>query len=284
MGTMFLDYGDFNKFSKKLSDTFHMKPINKCNIKSVNIQDILDLLHALPKPAVITKNTQKGASKNYRKYPKKKNTYLDGYWKGEPKKAKAGAFYALHFKPLEGLLYIGSFDGCKVHDESGRVSLVVKDVDIYYIEDYKVDLKSKVVLDQILRKPGPVTYSYFYPGQVDKEESVSLTTNENELKDILYAWRKCRAEQAKFRQRVFKKHGAVCKVTGCAVQGILDAAHLPGRDWQKGHFSAEDGIPLRADLHRALDAGLIKLDAKHRLVFVDSELDMEYSKYIVGSE
>ncbi|GGW88249.1 hypothetical protein GCM10011450_17870 [Advenella faeciporci] len=261
-----------------------MKPIKKRNIKNVKIQDILDLLHALPKPAVITKNTQQGASEYYRKCPKKKNTYLDGYWKGEPKKAKAGAFYALHFKTLEGLLYIGSFDGCEAYDESDRVSLVVKDVEIYYIEDYKIDLKSTAALDQILRKPGPVTYSYFYPGQVGKEEPVSLSTNKNELQEILYAWRKCRAEQAKFRQRVFKKHGAVCKVTGCSVQGILDAAHLPGRDWQKGHFSAEDGIPLRADLHRALDAGLIKLDAKHRLVFVAPELHMEYGEYIVGSE
>lgn len=205
-----------------------MKSLKKNNINTVNIPYILDLLHALPKPAVITKNTQKGASKNYRKYPKKKNTYLDGYWKGEPKKAKAGTFYALHFKPLECLLYIGSFDGCEADDESGRVSLVVKDVEIYYIEDYKVDLKSTASLDQILRKPGPVTYSYFYPGQVGNEVSVPLSTNKNELDAISYAWRKCRAEQAKFRQRVFKKHGAICKITGCSVQGILDAAHLPG--------------------------------------------------------
>ena len=41
---------------------------------------------------------------------------------------------------------------------------------------------------------------------------------------------------------------------------MLDAAHLPGTSWRTGENEATDGILLRADLHRLLDAGLLRID------------------------
>jgi hypothetical protein len=78
---------------------------------------------------------------------------------------------------------------------------------------------------------------------------------------------------------VFSLHGRRCVITGCAVERLLDAAHLPGRDWRAGHNRADDGIPLRADLHRALDAGLIRLGSGHRLIWVDAQLETQYGQY-----
>lgn len=69
-------------------------------------------------------------------------------------------------------------------------------------------------------------------------------------------------------------------ITDCDVVEMLDAAHLPGRDWRAGHNLATDGIPLRVDLHRAFDAGLIELDAHHRLVAIDPRLERQYGRYL----
>lgn len=69
-----------------------------------------------------------------------------------------------------------------------------------------------------------------------------------------------RPEQAAFRDRVGDVWGWRCAITGEAVREVLDAAHLPGTSWRAGHNAAVDGILLRADLHRLLDAGLLRID------------------------
>jgi len=78
-----------------------------------------------------------------------------------------------------------------------------------------------------------------------------------------------RPDQASFRRALFERFDGRCALTGCAVPELLDAAHLPGREWALGHNTADDGILLRADLHRALDTGLIRLDENLKLVWVN---------------
>ena len=68
-----------------------------------------------------------------------------------------------------------------------------------------------------------------------------------------------RPEQAAFRQRVGDAWGWRCAITGEDVPEALDAAHLPGLSWRAGNNSATDGILLRADLHRLLDEGLLRI-------------------------
>ncbi|SIT40076.1 hypothetical protein BN2476_230374 [Paraburkholderia piptadeniae] len=88
-----------------------------------------------------------------------------------------------------------------------------------------------------------------------------------------------RPEQVAFRRALFERFDGRCALTGCAVAELLDAAHLPGRNWALGHNSANDGILLRADLHRALDTGLIRLDARLRLVWVHSSVTDLYERF-----
>jgi Rad3-related DNA helicase len=68
-----------------------------------------------------------------------------------------------------------------------------------------------------------------------------------------------RPEQAAFRDAVLKADGYRCVITGCDAVAALEAAHRPGRDWKLGHNRADDGWTLRADLHRLLDEGLLKI-------------------------
>ena len=67
-----------------------------------------------------------------------------------------------------------------------------------------------------------------------------------------------RMRQQAFRLRVGNRCGWRCVVTGTTVKEVLDAAHLPGKDWRTDN-QAEDGVLLRTDLHRLLDRRLAEL-------------------------
>ncbi|MET3515622.1 hypothetical protein ABIC63_003406 [Pseudacidovorax sp. 1753] len=67
-----------------------------------------------------------------------------------------------------------------------------------------------------------------------------------------------RLQQEAFKNRLGEKYGWRCAVSGNEVREVLDVAHLPGRDWRQ-HNTVEDGVLLRADLHRLLDSGLATL-------------------------
>lgn len=93
-----------------------------------------------------------------------------------------------------------------------------------------------------------------------------------------------RPDQFAFRRALFERFNDRCALTGCAVAQLLDAAHLPGKDWSVGQNNAEHGILLRADLHRALDNDLIRLDEQMRLVWIhESALDL-YGHLLSGRE
>lgn len=67
-----------------------------------------------------------------------------------------------------------------------------------------------------------------------------------------------RMRQQAFRLRVGERCGWRCVVTGTAVKEVLDAAHLPGKNWRTNN-QAEDGVLLRTDLHRLLDRRVAEL-------------------------
>jgi hypothetical protein len=67
-----------------------------------------------------------------------------------------------------------------------------------------------------------------------------------------------RLQQQKFRVLIGEKFGWRCMVSGTSIREVLDAAHLPGRDWRH-HNEPTDGILIRADLHRLLDQGLAEV-------------------------
>ncbi|WP_320426707.1 HNH endonuclease signature motif containing protein [Roseateles agri] len=74
----------------------------------------------------------------------------------------------------------------------------------------------------------------------------------------LTAEQEVRMRQQAFRLRVGTRCGWRCVVTGTSVKEVLDAAHLPGKDWRTDN-QAEDGVLLRTDIHRLLDRRLAEL-------------------------
>lgn len=85
-----------------------------------------------------------------------------------------------------------------------------------------------------------------------------------------------RVEQQRFRYRVGERYKWRCVITGSTITEILDAAHLPGRDWRRDNH-ATDGILVRADIHRLIDKGLAQIvDGKLQL---SKNVMPEYGEY-----
>lgn len=66
-----------------------------------------------------------------------------------------------------------------------------------------------------------------------------------------------RKAQARFKQELMKL-GAVCALTGKTLPALLDAAHIQTVE-QGGPDEPENGILLRADVHRLYDAGYFNI-------------------------
>jgi|ERR1700675_2557168 predicted restriction endonuclease len=144
----------------------------------------------------------------------------------------------------------------------------------YRVTDMKGTTEAHEMLGAILKQDGPVTYSYYR-----SDQPIQRGTPEQR-----YRLAQARLEQPAFREAVIAHYGHRCVVTNCATVALLDAAHLPGRDWRLGHNRVSDGIPLRVDLHRALDRGLIELNKRNQLVWVSPELNGMYGEYLVASK
>jgi hypothetical protein len=85
--------------------------------------------------------------------------------------------------------------------------------------------------------------------------------------------RLARPGQARFRATLLAAFGGRCVVTGCSVSIALEAAHIrPVSDSGSDHL--ENGLLLRADLHRLFDDGLISVsDAADSRVLVAKQLN-----------
>lgn len=241
------------------------------NLLLTNAKDLLALLNTLAWPTVITKNKIPSVEKNFREDSKKDGRWLDGYWVGKPSRVEPKKGFAIHYVERDRIVWIGEYQGVlEKQPNSGVFSLILGDVQCYDVVDLDAVGKVQSQLKRILKKPGAVIYSYFQPPQSPKNVGQCFRMSQV----------KVRLQQSAFRRAVFKRHGARCIITGCQVEALLDAAHLPGTTWSNGDNSGDNGIPLRADLHRALDAELIRLDREHRLVHVEPDLQAEYGQYI----
>jgi len=229
--------------------------------------DLITLLESLDAPIVITKNKESEWARNFRADPSTEGRYLDGFWTVRPGRVEKGRGYVLHHVIHESVVWLGAFGGL-VEEEGGRCSYVMETGTPFLISDFGQSTPAQRALWAILKQEGPVV-SYYEPLGIDRDAPT-----------FAFALAKRRLQQANFRIAVFSYHGPRCKVTGCATPELLEAAHLQGRDWEAGHNSATDGIPLRVDLHRAYDRGLIGLDDQHRLVAVSPDLRGQYDGYL----
>lgn len=246
----------------------HLKPVQ------INAIELLSLFQEDIWPAVITKNIKLEAEDRFQ-YDLNKVRALNGNWAGQPVQVTSGNAFCIHFVEKKKLIYIADYLGTESCEaDTKRYKLIMENVQCFFIKDWDEVGDAQKELRKILKKEGAVTYSYYF-GPSDREKFQRACFRMAEVK--------IRLQQSAFRKAVFARYEHTCVITQCTVEALLEAAHLPGKNWQSGDNGPDDGIPLRADLHRALDAKLIRLNEKHKLVYVDPRLQSEYGQYIFRS-
>lgn len=89
-----------------------------------------------------------------------------------------------------------------------------------------------------------------------------------------------RRQQIKFRERLVDLYGQ-CALTGCSTLAALEAAHvLPFGD--DGPDTKENGILLRADLHKLFDADLLTINPKDGSVCISASCEADYKECLKG--
>jgi HNH endonuclease len=81
-----------------------------------------------------------------------------------------------------------------------------------------------------------------------------------------------RRGQPEFREHLLSVYNRRCAISGCNVVPVLEAAHVTpylGPDTNR----ADNGLPLRADLHTLFDLKLIAIDADSMTVLVSPDLN-----------
>jgi hypothetical protein len=80
-----------------------------------------------------------------------------------------------------------------------------------------------------------------------------------------------RRGQAAFRTTLMTAYGRRCAITGCAVEDVLEAAHIrPYTGRLTNHVS--NGLLLRADIHTLFDCWLIAVEPSSRTVVISDAL------------
>lgn len=109
--------------------------------------------------------------------------------------------------------------------------------------------------------------------QSAQEEATAADERQRRLAEV---W--ARPNQAAFRLQTFEVFGRQCLVTGCKIPEALEAAHVIAVADQGGDQSW-NGVPLRADLHRLFDAGLMSIEPDSWTVMVKESATLEYGQY-----
>ena len=88
-----------------------------------------------------------------------------------------------------------------------------------------------------------------------------------------------REGQPAFRRDLLAAYGGACAISGCKVESLLEAAHVI--PYRGAHTNdVQNGLLLRADLHKLFDLHLIGVDPKSRRLKLSSQLSgSEYAHY-----
>ena len=143
----------------------------------------------------------------------------------------------------------------------------------------------------LLRGGGPPVTAPRGPRRISDEDLHSLLTwlegrGAPKLEELpgevveRYSVVRARQGQQDFRRSLIEAYGGRCAITGCALQGVLEAAHIEGYTQQNSVVT--NGLLLRADIHQLFDLGLIWIDGNYR-IRVSSEVTYRQYKNLDGN-
>ncbi len=90
-----------------------------------------------------------------------------------------------------------------------------------------------------------------------------------------------RRGQPQFREKLLRVYGKKCAISGCAIEAVLEAAHIIKYRGQKTNH-VQNGILLRTDLHTLFDLGLLTISASAMTVRLHHSLRTSYCAQFEG--
>lgn len=114
--------------------------------------------------------------------------------------------------------------------------------------------------------------------QVEAESEAFAPDNLNDARKKVLAEIVRRRGQSKFRKSLLEAYEGRCAVTGCAVESVLEAAHIIqylGDD--TNHIT--NGLLLRADIHTLYDLGALRIDDDGIVVLTMDLIGSIYEQY-----
>jgi len=91
--------------------------------------------------------------------------------------------------------------------------------------------------------------------------------NNTDERQIVLKQIRARRGQKTFRDKLIKKYGAVCMVTGCTIMHIIEACHINPYKGEKDN-DVNNGLLLRTDLHTLFDLNLVGIEPQTLTVHV----------------
>jgi uncharacterized protein YjbI with pentapeptide repeats len=110
---------------------------------------------------------------------------------------------------------------------------------------------------------------------VDYKNPILIANLLADRKDKKYINPPPRPGQVEFRENLRKAYNNQCAISGCAIEEVLEAAHII--PW-KGNHSHEvwNGLLLRSDIHKLVDAYLIAIHPETHKILIHPSLEENY--------
>lgn len=105
-------------------------------------------------------------------------------------------------------------------------------------------------------------------------------TKKEEERERVWVERLSRKRQAKFRERLIDLYGR-CPLSGCTTLRALEAAHVDPIT-NNGIDADNNGILLRADLHKLFDADLLAINPADGRVHIAPSCKADYGRFARG--
>jgi putative restriction endonuclease len=138
----------------------------------------------------------------------------------------------------------------------------IKEIDLAQIEA-SLGPSAKSIVDRFVAGLEPPA---FETAEADEVEGSAIERQRKVLRQIAV-----RRGQKKFQDKLIKRYGGSCQVTGCDFIELLEAAHIdPYADI--GDNGVGNELLLRSDIHTLFDLGYVRIDAESLTVLVHPSL------------
>lgn len=147
------------------------------------------------------------------------------------------------------------------------------------VHGYEVDEEFEHLVQEAVKKPLSISRTQKPSAANSTATSDALPSNkEHPVDEVTYKAIKTRRGQPEFRQALISIFGGRCCITGCSIEGVLEAAHIVPHSIET-NYSVTNGLLLRSDIHTLYDLNLFGIDGDGK-VFVSSALkESEYWEF-----